>query len=304
MITVKNISRSFKAIKAVKDTSFEIGKGEIFGLLGPDGAGKTTLMRMISTLLVPDSGSITINNLDVVKDYVALRLLIGYMPGRFSLYTDLTIAENLKFFATIFGTTIEANYEMIKDIYSQIEPFKDRRTGNLSGGMKQKLALCCALIHKPELLILDEPTTGVDPVSRREFWDILEKLKETGMTIVVSTPYMDEAKRCDRIAMMIEGEIMEIDTPKYIIAKYPEVLYAVKAANMFQLLKDIRSFSDTASCFTFGEYLHVTLNPGCDSSGLQAWLEAKQYADFEFKITKPNVEDYFMSKIIKMESHE
>jgi len=304
MITVKNISRNFKAIKAVKDTSFEIRKGEIFGLLGPDGAGKTTLMRMISTLLVPDSGTITIDNLDVVKDYVALRLLIGYMPGKFSLYTDLTIAENLRFFATIFGTTIEANYDLIKDIYSQIEPFKDRRTGNLSGGMKQKLALCCALIHKPELLILDEPTTGVDPVSRREFWDILEKLKETGMTVVVSTPYMDEAKRCDRIAMMIQGEIIEIDTPENIIAKYPEVLYAVKASNMFQLLNDIRSFNDTASCFTFGEYLHVTLKPGCNSQELQSWLEAKQYLDFEFKVTKPNVEDYFMSKIIKMESHE
>lgn len=304
MITVKNITRSFKAIKAVKETSFEVNKGEIFGLLGPDGAGKTTLMRMISTLLVPDSGTITINNLDVVKDYVALRLLIGYMPGKFSLYTDLTIAENLRFFATIFGTTIEANYELIKDIYSQIEPFKDRRTGNLSGGMKQKLALCCALIHKPELLILDEPTTGVDPVSRREFWDILEKLKHTGMTVIVSTPYMDEAKRCDRIAMMIEGEIIEIDTPKNIIAKYPEILYAVKASDMFQLLKDIRSFEDTASCFTFGEYLHVTLKPGCDSNNLQSWLEAKHYSNFEFKITKPNVEDYFMSKIIKMENHE
>ena len=304
MITVKNITRSFKAIKAVKETSFEVNKGEIFGLLGPDGAGKTTLMRMISTLLVPDSGTITINNLDVVKDYVALRLLIGYMPGKFSLYTDLTIAENLRFFATIFGTTIEANYELIKDIYSQIETFKDRRTGNLSGGMKQKLALCCALIHKPELLILDEPTTGVDPVSRKEFWDILEKLKHTGMTVIVSTPYMDEAKRCDRIAMMIEGEIIEIDTPKNIIAKYPETLYAVKASDMFQLLKDIRSFEDTASCFTFGEYLHVTLKPGCDSIRLQSWLEAKQYSNFEFKITKPNVEDYFMSKIIKMENHE
>lgn len=304
MITVKNITRSFKAIKAVKETSFEVNRGEIFGLLGPDGAGKTTLMRMISTLLVPDSGTITIDNLDVVKDYVALRLLIGYMPGKFSLYTDLTIAENLRFFATIFGTTIEANYELIKDIYSQIEPFKDRRTGNLSGGMKQKLALCCALIHKPEILILDEPTTGVDPVSRREFWDILENLKHTGMTVIVSTPYMDEAKRCDRIAMMIEGEIIEIDTPKNIIAKYPEILYAVKASDMFQLLKDIRSFEDTASCFTFGEYLHVTLKPGCDSNKLQSWLETKQYSNFEFKITKPNVEDYFMSKIIKMENHE
>jgi ABC-2 type transport system ATP-binding protein len=304
MITVKNITRSFKSVKAVKETSFEVNKGEIFGLLGPDGAGKTTLMRMISTLLVPDTGTITIGNHDVVKDYKQLRQTIGYMPGKFSLYTDLTIKENLNFFATIFGTTIEANYELIKDIYSQIEPFKNRRTGKLSGGMKQKLALCCALIHKPEILILDEPTTGVDPVSRREFWDILEKLKHTGMTVIVSTPYMDEAKRCDRIAMMIQGEIIEIDTPKNIIDKYPEILYAVKASDMFQLLKDIRSFEDTASCFTFGEYLHVTLKPGCDSNKLQSWLEIKQYSNFEFKITKPNVEDYFMSKIIKMESHE
>ncbi len=240
MITIKNISRSFKAIKAVKNTSFEIGKGEIFGVLGPDGAGKTTLLRMISTLLVPDSGNITINKLDVVKDYTALRMMIGYMPGKFSLYPDLTIAENLQFFATIFGTTIEANYDLIKEIYSQIEPFKDRRAGKLSGGMKQKLALCCALIHKPELLILDEPSTGVDPVSRKEFWDILGKLKSAGITIVVSTPYMDEAMRCDRIAMMIQGEIIEIDTPENIVEKYEEPLYAVKSTNMFQLLNDIR----------------------------------------------------------------
>lgn len=304
MIQVKNISRSFKSVKAVKETSFDVKKGEIFGLLGPDGGGKTTLMRMISTLLVPDSGTITIGNYDVVKDYKVLRQTIGYMPGKFSLYTDLTIKENLHFFATIFGTTIEANYELIKDIYSQIEPFKNRRTGDLSGGMKQKLALCCALIHKPDVLILDEPTTGVDPVSRTEFWDILEKLKHTGMTIVVSTPYMDEARRCDRIAMMIEGEIIEIDTPKNIVAKYPEVLYAVKSSDMFQLLKDIRTFEDTASCFTFGEYLHVTLKPNCGSKKLERWLEEKQYSNYEFKITRPNVEDYFMSKIMKMENHE
>jgi ABC-type multidrug transport system ATPase subunit len=304
MLTIKNITRNFGAVQAVKETSFEIEKGEIFGLLGPDGAGKTTLLRMISTLLVPDSGNITINNLDVVKDYAALRMIIGYMPGKFSLYTDLTIAENLKFFATIFGTTIEANYDLIKEIYSQIEPFKDRRAGKLSGGMKQKLALCCALIHKPELLILDEPSTGVDPVSRKEFWDILGKLKSAGITIVVSTPYMDEAMRCDRIAMMIHGEIIEIDTPKKIVEKYDEVLYAVKSANMFQLLNDIRSYNDTASCFTFGEYLHVTLKPNCDYHALKSWLEAKQYPDFEFKVTNPNIEDYFMSKMIKMEHYD
>lgn len=304
MITINNITRSFGAVQAVKEASFEVRTGEIFGLLGPDGGGKTTLMRMISTLLVPDSGTITIDDFDVVKDYKQLRSSIGYMPGRFSLYSDLTIAENLQFFATIFGTTIEANYDLIKDIYSQIEPFKDRRAGKLSGGMKQKLALCCALIHKPELLILDEPTTGVDPVSRKEFWDILGELKHVGITIVVSTPYMDEAMRCDRIAMMYQGRIIEIDTPAKIVTKFAETLYAVKATNMFQLLNDVRSFRDVETCYAFGEYLHVTLKKEAGSQTLESWLKAKSYPDFEFRLIEPNIEDYFMSKMITTEPHE
>ncbi len=304
MITVKNITRSFKSVKAVKETSFEVNKGEIFGLLGPDGAGKTTLMRMISTLLVPDSGTITIDKHDVVKDYKHLREIIGYMPGKFSLYPDLTIIENLTFFATIFGTTIDANYELIKDIYSQIEPFKNRRAGKLSGGMKQKLALCCALIHKPELLILDEPSTGVDPVSRKEFWDILGELKQIGITIIVSTPYMDEAMRCDRIALMHQGNMIEIDTPNNIVQKFKEKLYAVKSSNMFELLHDIRSHSDTKTCHTFGEYLHVTLKENTNHHSLKSWLEEKNHPNFEFKIIAPSIEDYFMSKINTLEAHE
>ncbi len=304
MITVKNITRSFKSVKAVKETSFEVNKGEIFGLLGPDGAGKTTLMRMISTLLVPDSGTITIDKHDVVKDYKHLREIIGYMPGKFSLYPDLTIIENLTFFATIFGTTIDANYELIKDIYSQIEPFKNRRAGKLSGGMKQKLALCCALIHKPELLILDEPSTGVDPVSRKEFWDILGELKQIGITIIVSTPYMDEAMRCDRIALMHQGNMIEIDTPNNIVQKFKEKLYAVKSSNMFELLHDIRSHSDTKTCHTFGEYLHVTLKENTNNHSLKTWLEEKNHPNFEFKIIAPSIEDYFMSKINTLEAHE
>ena len=221
-ISVKNISKSFKTVNAVDDVSFEVKEGELFGLIGPDGAGKTTIFRILTTLLFADKGTATVAGFDVVDDYKEIRNHVGYMPGKFSLYQDLTVEENLDFFATIFGTTIEENYELIKDIYVQIEPFKNRRAGALSGGMKQKLALSCALIHKPKVLFLDEPTTGVDPVSRKEFWEMLKRLQQKGITILVSTPYMDEAELCDRIALIQDGKILQIDTPQEIIKHYPK----------------------------------------------------------------------------------
>ncbi|MCB0426590.1 MAG: ABC transporter ATP-binding protein, partial [Mangrovimonas sp.] len=234
-LTVSNISKSYKAVKALENISFKVNEGELFGLIGPDGAGKTTLFRILTTLLFADEGTASVGSLDVVENYKDIRKNIGYMPGRFSLYQDLTVEENLNFFATIFGTTINENYDLIKDIYVQIEPFKNRRAGKLSGGMKQKLALSCALIHKPKVLFLDEPTTGVDPVSRKEFWDMLKRLQEKGITILVSTPYMDEAALCDRVALIQDGKILEIDTPKAIVSRFPKSILNIKANSMYGL---------------------------------------------------------------------
>src|SRR6201994_2778139 len=247
MIQLDNITKTYNKgeVLAVKDISFSAERGELFGLIGPDGAGKTTLFRILTTLLMADSGKATVNGCDVVKDLAQIRNSVGYMPGRFSLYQDLTIEENLQFFATVFGTTIKENYALIKDIYQQIEPFKDRRAGKLSGGMKQKLALCCALIHKPAVLFLDEPTTGVDVVSRKEFWDMLRRLKQEGITILVSTPYMDEANLCDRIALIQKGTILSIDTPAAIVNAFPLELFAVRASKTHQLLKDVRAYPGT-----------------------------------------------------------
>lgn len=235
-----------------------MGKGELFGLIGPDGAGKTSLFRILTTLLLPDSGRATVNGHDVVKDFRQIRSEVGYMPGKFSLYQDLSVEENLEFFATVFNTTVAENYDLIREIYVQIEPFKKRRAGKLSGGMKQKLALCCALIHRPAVLFLDEPTTGVDTVSRKEFWEMLGRLKQQGITILVSTPYMDEATLCERIALIQNGEILSIDTPENIIGQYPQYLYAIKSEKMSQLLHDLRNSSLINSCFSFGEFHHVT----------------------------------------------
>ena len=235
-ISVKNISKSYKKVNALQNISFNVKKGELFGIIGPDGAGKTTLFRILTTLLFPNQGTASVAGFDVVNNYKNIRNSVGYMPGKFSLYQDLTVEENLDFFATIFGTTIEENYDLIKDIYVQIEPFKTRRAGKLSGGMKQKLALCCALIHKPKVLFLDEPTTGVDPVSRKEFWEMLKRLQQKGITILVSTPYMDEAELCDRIALIQDGKILEIDTPESIVKHYPNPIYNVRSSNMYQLI--------------------------------------------------------------------
>ena len=261
-VSVDKLTKTYnkEAVKAVDEVSFAVQKGELFGLIGPDGAGKTTIFRILTTLLLADSGTATVEGFDVARDYRQIRKRVGYMPGRFSLYQDLTVKENLTFFATVFDTTLAENYALIKDIYDQISPFNNRRAGKLSGGMKQKLALCCALIHKPEVLFLDEPTTGVDVVSRKEFWEMLAKLKAQGITIVVSTPYMDEAKRCDRIALIQGGRIMSIDQPDGVVSHFPKPLFAAKARDLYGLLQHLRSDAAIERCYPFGEYLHLTLH--------------------------------------------
>lgn len=289
-VEVKDISKSYGGVKALNNISFEVDKGEIFGIIGPDGGGKTTLFRILTTLLLSDSGSATVCGFDVVKDYKQIRLISGYMPGRFSLYQDLTVEENLKFFATLFGTTISKNYNLVSDIYSQLQPFKHRRAAKLSGGMKQKLALCCALIHRPKILFLDEPTTGVDPVSRSEFWDMLSRLRSGGITILVSTPYMDEAERCDRMLLIKGGDILANNTPSGIIDGFNRELYSVKGENMYQLLHSIRGWSGTDSCYAFGDSHHLTIEHGVDINELKGIVGNAQIE----RIT-PSVEDCFMT---------
>lgn len=295
MITLEHISKTFNkgAVKAVQDISLDVGEGALFGLIGPDGAGKTTIFRILTTLLLPDGGKASVDGLDVVKDYVRIRERVGYMPGRFSLYQDLTIAENIHFFATVFGTTLRENYETIKDIYQQIEPFKDRRAGKLSGGMKQKLALCCALIHQPRVLFLDEPTTGVDVVSRREFWEMLGKLKTRGITILVSTPYMDEATLCDRIALIQKGGILSVDTPRGIVDAFPGQLFSIRSAHPFKVLQDVRAYPGILSCFAFGEALHATFRENTERD-VQAYLESKGHTNVAVAPIAPSIEDCFI----------
>ena len=292
-INIHNLSKSYGDTRAVQNLSLEVKKGELFGLIGPDGAGKTTTFRMLTTLILPDEGSATVEGSDIVRDYKQIRNCVGYMPGRFSLYQDLTVQENLEFFATVFGTTIEQNYSLIKDIYEQIKPFSNRRAGKLSGGMKQKLALCCALIHKPEVLFLDEPTTGVDAVSRKEFWQMLAKLKAQGITILVSTPYMDEASLCDRIALMQAGKILTTSTPEQIIVDYPTTLYAVKAPDLYALLQHLRQKSEIDSCYPFGEYLHLTLKEATDPYQFEQQL-TQTFSEVEWKPITPTIEDSFI----------
>ncbi len=293
-ITLNNITKTYNkgTVLAVDDVSFSVEEGEIFGLIGPDGAGKSSIFRILTTLLLPDKGDATVGGLDVVKDFKAIRGIVGYMPGRFSLYQDLTVEENLNFFATVFNTSIEENYKLIKDIYVQIEPFKHRRAGKLSGGMKQKLALCCALIHKPKVLFLDEPTTGVDVVSRREFWEMLKRLKVEGITILVSTSYMDEATLCDRIGLILNGKVLSIASPENTIKAYPEQLYAVKSNSIYHLLLDLRAYSGTINCYTFGEYLHLSITS--DEQGVRKYLQEKGHTDIEFMAIQPTVEDCFI----------
>jgi len=297
-ITVNNIFKEYGAkkeiVKALNDISFGVNKGELFGIIGPDGAGKTTLFRILTTLLLADKGSATIDGLDVVKNYKQIRKRVGYMPGKFSLYQDLTVEENLEFFASIFNTSIKENYELIKDIYVQIEPFKDRRAGKLSGGMKQKLALCCALIHKPSVLFLDEPTTGVDAVSRKEFWEMLQQLKKEGITILVSTPYMDEAAMCDRVALVQNGKIMSIDTPQNVIKEFKQPLWAIRSAEMYRLLKDLKAYDNTESIHSFGEFHHLVLKNNKEANKLSDYLQDLNHKAIVIEPVQPTIEDRFI----------
>ena len=293
---VKNYVSKKTSVEALKDISFSVEKGEIFGIIGPDGAGKTSLFRILTTLLLADSGNASVDGFDVVKDYKQIRNRVGYMPGKFSLYQDLSVQENLEFFATIFNTSIQQNYDLIKEIYQQIEPFKTRKAGQLSGGMKQKLALSCALIHKPSVLFLDEPTTGVDAVSRKEFWEMLHRLKLQGITILVSTPYMDEASLCDRVALIQKGEILSIDTPKGIAAGFKKPLWAMRANEMFHLMNAIKADDTVESCYPFGQYHHVVFKTQKDGrTKLEEIAMKGHYSNVEIKSIEPNIEDCFMA---------
>jgi ABC-type multidrug transport system ATPase subunit len=299
-VTLNGVSRRFGETTALDDITLDVRHAELFGLVGPDGGGKTTLFRILTTLLVPDTGTATVLGLDVVRDMWALRTRVGYMPGRFSLYPDLSVEENLSFFASVFGTTIEAGYDVVAPIYRQIEPFSDRRAGALSGGMKQKLALSCALIHRPDILFLDEPTTGVDAVSRREFWDLLEALKASGLTIVVATPYMDEADRCDRVALIQQGRILAIDQPAAIGARYPFPLFSVRARDRYALIQTLRAHPHAASVFPFGDIVHhgdrrVDMLPHAIADDLRAFAQRHGFADVQVTAIAPGIEDAFMA---------
>lgn len=298
-VAVTGVSHHFGDVRALDDISFTVEPGEIFGLLGPDGAGKTTLIRILATLIVPEAGSVRVLGREVVSDFWALRARLGYMPGRFSLYPDLSVRENLDFFASVFGTTVEEGSSIIAPIYQQLEPFRDRPTEALSGGMKQKLALCCALVHRPELLLLDEPTTGVDAVSRREFWDLLADLQTSGLTIVVSTPYMDEADRCDRVALIQQGRILDLDAPAQFPARYPLPLFAIAAAQQYRLLPLLRSFAHAHSAYPFGADLHYTdARPDHPREEIAAelgrYLAANGFKDVRIEPIAAGIEDSFM----------
>jgi len=302
-VSVKNSKKTFTADKivvtALHSISFEVKQGELFGLIGPDGAGKTTLFRILTTLMLADSGTAVVDGYDVVKDYREIRKRVGYMPGRFSLYQDLTVEENLSFFATLFNTSIEENYDLVKDIYRQIEKFKTRKAGALSGGMKQKLALSCALIHKPSVLFLDEPTTGVDAVSRREFWDLLHNLQQQKITILVSTPYMDEASLCDRVALIQEGHILDIDSPTGITQKFNHTLWSARSENMYKLLIELSELPEVNSCYPFGQVHHVTFHVGDEEVKLiETRLNQRGHTSLKFERIKAGIEDCFMDLMI------
>lgn len=293
-VRAQGLVKSYGKVKALNGVSLDVRHGETFGIIGPDGAGKSTLFRLLTSLLVPDEGTAQVEGLDTVRDYREIRKIIGYMPGKFSLYQDLTVEENLTFFATLFGTTIQENYHLIEDIYKQIEPFKTRMAGKLSGGMKQKLALCCALIHKPKVLFLDEPTTGVDPVSRKEFWDMLGRLKNDGITILVSTPYMDEAGRCDRIALIRNGEFLTVNSPAGIIAEFPDQLYSVRSDRMHALLGDLRAYTGTVRAFSFGDSVHLSTSGEANIEELMKFLQDRKHNNITINAIQPSVEDCFM----------
>lgn len=299
VIVSTGISKQYGETQALKDISFEVNEGEIFGFIGPDGAGKTTLFRIITTLLLPDKGKMTILGLDSTTGFKELRKQIGYMPGRFSLYQDLSVEENLNFYATVFGTSIAENYDLIADIYSHIEPFKKRLAGKLSGGMKQKLALSCALIHRPKLLVLDEPTTGVDAVSRSEFWEMLQKLKQQNITILASTPYMDEAMRCDQVALLQEGRIMMVDKPQRIRDSFSRKLFSVQAAEKYNLINALRNYPGTHTAYPFGDSVHVTFNTDADEQPLKEYLANQGIHDAAINRIEAGIEDRFLELMRK-----
>ncbi len=298
-VVVSGLRKNFGDNLALNDISFEVAQSELFGLVGPDGGGKTTLFRILTTLLIPDHGSATVLGFDVVRDLWEIRSRVGYMPGRFSLYPDLSVSENLEFFASVFGTTVKDGYSVIEPIYRQIEPFRNRRAGSLSGGMKQKLALSCALVHRPELLLLDEPTTGVDAVSRREFWDLLTDLKASGLTIVVATPYMDEASRCDRIALVQQGSVLAIAQPAAMGNRFHGALFAVRGRDRYSMLRVLRDYEFAASVFPFGAELHYSDSRAIGAAAVTAEVEhhlhTKGFADAEVVRIEPGIEDTFMS---------
>ncbi|HEX7410741.1 MAG TPA: ABC transporter ATP-binding protein [Bacteroidales bacterium] len=297
-VVALEVSKSFGKIEALHSISLSAYKGELFGLIGPDGGGKSTLFRILTTLLLPGSGKATVAGFDVVSKYRNIRRIVGYMPGRFSLYQDLTVEENLKFFASIFKTTVAANYDLISDIYVQLEPFRQRPAGKLSGGMKQKLALCCALIHRPEVLFLDEPTTGVDALSRREFWEMLRRLKNEGITILVSTPYMDEAMLCDRVALMQKGTLLQIDTPSGIIGQYNLPIWAVKGDDIYGMMGQLRHFEGTQSAYLFGDSIHLsTRDDSVTEAHIVSFLQKTIASKIEVHKIDASIEDCFMSLI-------
>jgi ABC-type multidrug transport system ATPase subunit len=301
-VVVEDLTKRFGSTVALAGVSFAVRRSELFGFIGPDGGGKTTLFRILATLLVPDRGRARVLGRDVVADLWALRSRIGYMPGRFSLYPDLSVDENLRFFASVFGTSVGREYARIAPIYTQLEPFKDRPAGALSGGMKQKLALCCALVHRPEILFLDEPTTGVDAVSRREFWELLATLKAAGMTIVVSTPYMDEANRCDRIALIQTGRLLAVDTPAAVASAFDGTLFAVRARDRYRALKALRASPHTRSAYPFGATLHYVdarreLAPDRVAADVRAFLASHGVDDALVEPTPPTVEDAFIARM-------
>ena len=299
-VVVRGVGKRFGETVALDDVSLVVRPGELFGLVGPDGGGKTTLFRILTTLLVPDAGSASVLGLDVVRDLWAIRARVGYMPGRFSLYPDLSVEENLRFFASVFGTSLEEGRDLIAPIYSQIERFRERRASALSGGMKQKLALSCALVHRPDILFLDEPTTGVDAVSRREFWDLLHELRASGLTILVSTPYMDEADRCDRVALVQKGRILAIDVPAAIGARHPWTLVAVSGRDRFGMIQALRRFPSAASVYPFGDTLHYSdarrgAAPAMVADELRAYLRDAGFADAGVEPIPAGIEDAFMA---------
>ncbi len=295
-VTAHGVEKYYGKVPALRGIDIEVGRGEIFGLIGADGSGKTTLFRILTTLILPDAGTATVEGFDVVKDFRRIRSMVGYMPGKFSLYQDLTVRENLDFFATVFNTSVEENHQLIEEIWVQLEPFSGRRAGALSGGMKQKLALCCALIHRPSVLFLDEPTTGVDPVSRKEFWNMLSRFNREGISIIVSTPYMDEAALCDRIALIADGSILETGSPRELSAGFSDDLWSVQAGRLNRTLALLKSHPSVRTCFSFGSSIHCsTVRSRVDKDQITAWLESHGEPGIEVSRIAPTIEDRFLS---------